>query len=517
VETDTLIADVDPDVIINLRQQVAMQRRINGALKADAHSFYVPHAKQHTFHSSSHKRRAMFTGNRFGKSQSGCVEDIAWLRGERTWYKRSFDIKDGTGAVVAQHEGGEHHPLVRSGIPQRPTKGLVITTDWDKVDEIWTSERGERTGKLWKYIPQGFVIGRKRNHSGAVDTVECANGSLLRFDTVKSFMANPQGSESSDWDFIHIDEPCPEAMFKGAARGLVDRHGSAWFTLTALTEPWIVDMFHQNGFGTPLKEGFYSVIGSIYDNPYLPREAIAEFEALLTEDEKQCRLYGIPLHLAGLVHKPFRYDVHVLREPPKGWLTMDSPPKEYTIHIRIDPHPQTPHAILFCAVAPWGQRYYFKDVFMHGTVPELARVIREVVGERTLGSIKIDPLAYIEDQNNPGTTMAAQFVFEGLPVQKARKDREAGILKVNQELARKPQMIWFGPAAARSLWEIQRYCWDPRGTNKPVDADDHMMENLYRMELDNPWWTDETNYEKPVDDMVFSELDLSPVEIGDLV
>jgi hypothetical protein len=38
------------------------------------------------------------------------------------------------------------------------------------------------------------------------------------------------GSESSDWDFLHIDEPCPRDMYVANARGLIDRGGSDWFT-----------------------------------------------------------------------------------------------------------------------------------------------------------------------------------------------------------------------------------------------------------------------------------------------
>ena len=489
--------DGDPERILNLRRQLALQRSINAAIKADGHRFYRPHPKQDAFHrAGKFKRRAAFAGNRFGKSQLGAAEDAAWLRGERVWYP-------------------EYDPARTAGIPRHPVKGLVIVQDWDKCDEIWTSQRGDRQGKIWKYLPSSFVKSTNRNHSGCIDTIECANGSVLRFDTVKSWMSNPMGAESSDWDFVHVDEPCPEGMFKGVARGLIDRYGSAWFTLTALSEPWIVDMFHENGFNTPLRDGFWSVTGTIYDNPHLPREAIAEFERTLTEDEKQCRLFGIPLHLAGLVYKSFRYDRHVLVDPPVGWNSVEDPPESYTIHIRIDPHPQVPHAVLFCAVSPLGYRFYFRDIFMHGTVEEIAREIRAITAHRNVGSIKIDPIAFNEDQNNPGTTWAAQFIRAGVPVDKARKDLDAGIVKVNQELQRtNPQVIWFTQSCRRTLWEIQRYCWDPRGLNKPVDRDDHMMENLYRMELDNPWWTDQRNYNIPIEDIVVDSTDTDPIEIG---
>jgi hypothetical protein len=146
----------------------------------------------------------------------GAAEDCAWLLHERPWYPPNHLARTG-------------------GIPQHPVKGLVITIDWDMVDAIWTSERGTE-GKIWKFLPPELIKSKKRNHSGAIDTVECTNGSLLKFDTVKSYMANPMGSESFDWDFIHVDEPSPEGMFKAQARGLVDRRGSAWFTLTPLRE-----------------------------------------------------------------------------------------------------------------------------------------------------------------------------------------------------------------------------------------------------------------------------------------
>jgi len=76
-----------------------------------------------------------------------------------------------------------------------------------KVDEIFTSERGTE-GKLWSMPPRGFVRSKKRNHSGAIELV-----SHQRFhDSVRHsqvVQTNPQVLNSSDWDFIHIDEPCP--------------------------------------------------------------------------------------------------------------------------------------------------------------------------------------------------------------------------------------------------------------------------------------------------------------------
>lgn len=482
----------DPERFLLLRRKLELKQQRLDAIKHFGLAYYRPHVKQDAFHraGATFKRRMVRAGNRFGKSIMGCAEDCAWLMNERPWY-------------------AESDPVRRAGIPQHPVKLLTITTDWDKVDEIFTSQRGEK-GKAWKFLPSSFVKSSRRNHSGAIDTIECANGSVWRFDTVKSFKANPQGSESSDWDAIHIDEPCPEDMFTAAARGLIDRGGSAWFTLTPLSEFWINDYFFPEDTRGKPRAAVWAETGTIYDNPYLSKEAISEFETLLSPEERQCRLLGIPLHLSGLIYKEFSWDKHVLVEPPVGWSGWQ-PPKDYTHYFYIDPHPQTPHAVLFCAVSPFGTRFYYRDVFRHCSIEELASLIRAEVGDRFVAGARIDPLAYINDPITE-TNMAMELAKYGVFVEKATKAREQGILRVQFEL-KTEAAIRFSPDCRRTLWEIQRYCWDEK-ENKPIDKDDHMMENLYRCELSDPKWVElDQASNRPVEAIV---IDRSELELADL-
>lgn len=481
----------NPELLLIRRKQLELQRRKNQLIRANGLAFYRPWTKQDAFHSAAkHKLRMFRAGNRTGKSTAGCAEDCAWALGERLWY----------------HEGDPRRTI---GIPEYPTKGLIVTTDWDKVDEIWTSERADMPGKLWQFLGRPGsantkIVSTKRNHSGAIETVEVKsrrhNGnSLIKFDTVKSFKTNPMGAESSDWDWIHVDEPCPEGMFKAHARGLIDRNGSAWFTLTPLNEFWINDLFFPQDTGGLPRLGVWSESATIYENPYLSREAIAAYEALLTEEEKQCRLLGIPLHLAGLVYKSFSWAKHVLTEPPTGWLDWTHPPKHWPIYIHIDPHPQTPHAVLFCTVDPFGTRYYYFDMFRKCSIPDLAREILDFVRGYRIGFCKADPLAFIQhpvpnSRRDTGyNSMALEFEDNGLFVEEAVKALAHGIIKVNGQLAVRDNnnqpVIRFSPHCKRTLWEIQRYCWDDEA-DKPVDSEDHMMENLYRMELSEPRWLD---------------------------
>lgn len=446
---------------------------------------YQPHPKQVKFHSSANfKRRLLRAGNRFGKSLMGCAEDCSHLLGERPWITKG-------------------DPLRVLGIKTPPNKGLVITTDFDKVDEVWTSQKGS-PGKLWQLLPKdGFVKSVQRNSSGVIDTVYCSNGSILRFDTVKSWQNNPQSSESSDYDFIHIDEPCPEKMWVAASRGLVDRGGPAWFTLTPLKEVWINDMFFPRRYKESadqeiVKGSRWAMQGSMHDNPHLTKEAIAEFESSLTEDEKQCRIHGLPLDLSGMIYKEFDFDRHVLQKLPEGWKSFARCPDNYTVYYSIDPHPQTPHAVLFCGVSPHGQKFFWSEIFAQTTINKLSRFILDKISGLYVYSAKCDPLAYINDPIT-GSNMEEEFANHGVFVEKATKALAMGILKVKEEL-QKENNLYFSPELEETLWEFERYVWDEK-TNKPIDRDDHMMENLYRILLENPRYIDRKNVtNRPVEE-----------------
>lgn len=481
----------DSALVENLQEQLRIKQRIVSAIKADGLRYYKPHEKQDLFHRAGlqYKRRAVFAGNRFGKSHCGAAEDCAWLRGERPWYD-------------------EDDPARRGGIPQRPVKGIVIAADWDKVDEIWTNQSGAFPGKLWRNLPTGFIKRTTRNHSGAIDMVECANGSVLRFDTVKSFVTNALGSESSDWDFAHFDEPLPEKMFKAITRGLVDRGGAFWFTLTALSEPWIVDKFYGDKFGGHPLPGTYAITGSIFDNKSLSDEAIAAYAADLNEDEKQCRLYGIPLALSGTIYKQFDPSVHVYTQIPAGWDAVNNPPRDYSIYLFIDPHPHTPNAALFCAVSPQQYRYYFDELFLAEPISKFVAAIHKILNGRRLCVCRLDKLAWTPDPVNR-TIPAQEYRRLGLPVQPAVKDLHNGILRVQEVLAHRPTQVQFGAHLTRTLWEFRHYIWAGDGSNKPKDENDHMMENLYRCELGRPHWIDFEDHAAPISPIEFRETDLS--------
>jgi hypothetical protein len=488
----------DPEELLLKRQLAEKLRRKAEIVEANPLCFYRPHEKQAMFHAAGDKRlRGVFAGNRFGKSTMGTAEDTAWIVGERLWLPKS-------------------DPVRTLGIPQgHIRKILVITTDWDKVNEVFTSES---EGKLWKFLPRGFIVEKKRNHSGVYEMLRGENGSLIRFETVKSFLSNPQGVESSDWDFIHVDEPCPEPMWTAAARGLIDRGGKAAFTLTPLREPWIFDKFFPRDQMEQLSQGIetektWAIRGSTDDNSFLTKEAIEDFMQDLSPEEEDARRHGIPLELTGMVYKEFNTATHLYREKalPAGFRDLSHPPIDWPVTVLIDPHPQTANAALFCAASPWETLYFFDEIFEKCYWTEFVEKILERTA-RFKNSVKYlaDPWIF-QDHTTTGVCMARDFRKAGLPVRPASKRREQGILLVKQEL-RKPNRLKFGEHLRFTIREFQHYVWDEK-ENKPKDKDDHLMECLYRTIIEKPRYFPMRDSEN---DRI-GELEIPPMRVADLL
>ena len=480
--------------------------RLKELRKNAAIQFFQPHEKQCLFFLGAHRYfRYARTGNRFGKSEMGACEDIAFALGYRPW------IPEGTtGRSLGMTEDGWLYgvlwPLAlldtdlrTLGIPPHPTKGLIITTDWDKSTEVFTEMEGENLGKLFKYIPKAALGTPTRNHSGAIDRIpvrhRSGGWSVIHLDTVKSYKQNPLGQESSVWDWVHIDEPIPEGMWKAVSRGLVDRGGRAWFTCTPLTEPWIDQKFVPDaedqvkadlGVVDSEESATFMMTGSMDDNPHNDAAAIARFMQDLTDDEKEARRHGKPMAYTGLVYKEFDWNTHVARTPPAGWSGW-TPPPDHCIYIANDYHFKKNNATMFIAVPPDGPAVIFHELWEKFLVDDEVAAIRNVLCGRPYQPIIMDPLASTPNKITDLTAMD-EYRMRGLAVLPATKDPVNGIRAVRALFkARakdgKTPLILIAAHCKRTLFEIGRgFTWDPEH-DKPIKENDDMCECLYRLVL----------------------------------
>lgn len=459
---------------LDLERRRAQIRTENGLLG------YHPHPKQHGFHAAaSYHYRYMRTGNRFGKSEMGAAEDVAFALGYRPWYP-------------------EGDPLRYLGIPNHPTKGLIITVDWDKSKEVFTenSADGPNLGKLFKYIPRNCLGQPTKNHSGKIDRIpvkhRSGGWSVIHLDTVASFKQNPLAFESGSWDWLHVDEPIPEAAYKAIIRGFADRDGKAWFTCTPLSEPWIdskfiPDMEDQTKADLTVAHGdFWMDTGSSYDNPYNTIEAINRVMAQYTDEERETRLTGIPKAYHGLVFKEFSWNLHVLKNPPPGWRDWSTPPSNYCIRYAIDYHFRKNDAVLFIATSPQEISYVYEEIWEQLLIDDEVLRIKSVLGSHVAQPGLVDPLASTPNKVTDSTAMD-EYRRLGLAVLPATKDPVNGIRAVKSLLKARTKtnqpVLYFNPACRRTLFEISRgFIWDD-DENKPIKKNDDMMENLHRLAL----------------------------------
>lgn len=476
--------------LLEKEQELARLKERAALVRSNGLAAYQPHHKQELFHRAGlFKRRYVRTGNRFGKSLMGSAEDCSWARGERAFFDKS-------------------DPDRVRGLPHRSTKGVIIVADWDKAHEIFTNQAdGQAQGKLFKLLPRGSYEIRKQHGNITEVLVQSIHGgvSSICIDTIKSFKSNPLGAESGDYDWIHVDEPCPEAMFKAYARGLVDRGGSFWFTCTPLMEMWMNDLFQPDGnVRTEMTEAFihsvqinghsvdaWMITGSMHDNPNLSSQSKAEFIATLTESEIETRISGIPKGSTGLIYSEFdssdvRAGGHVWRTClPVGWTSATSPPSNWTKRIAIDTHPSTNHAVLFVATSPSGQSVFYHELWDHPYMKVLCAQILSVLGGILPSRTLLELAAYNESPYEGAMTLADEIIQGGITnIEPAVKDLQYGIIAGQQALSKRDKdgypILTFMPHLFRTIWEFGRYIFHPE-TGKPIDKDDHMMENFYRL------------------------------------
>lgn len=439
--------------------------------------FFEPSPKQLKFFQRAEcNYRAIFAGNRFGKTEVSSVEDVSWALGERRFFPKD-------------------HPLRRAGIPAKGVKILVIAEDWDKVGELFTNdaEKLDTPGKVVKYLPADAKVTKHRSQNGVVDQifVEVVLDGIVRksgifFDTVKSFKNNPKSFESSDWDLIHFDEPVPEDLFKAVTRGLIDRNGKFIGLLTPLSEPWIYYMFSETTPQDEEKAGWWWEEASIYDNPLLSLEAIeAYFKQFADPAEIACRKSGKPLATGNLVLSTYDEAKHLWRVSergiPAGWKDAVTPPRDYYCALAIDTHPQTPTAVLFVAIAPTGQVFFYDELWIGGLEKARMSYIASEILLRTnkvrVGYTLLEPAAWVEDPET-GRCFADVFEDNGISVEPASKARTYAIQQI-QMLFASDRKVFILDHCVNIRKEIAR--WSFTKDNRPKDADDHFCECLGRL------------------------------------
>lgn len=418
--------------------------------------YYEPHPKQLEFHLSKANIRAIFGGNRSGKTTCGGEEFLFHVTGMYPeWYPEDMRF-------------------------QGPVIGRIACKDFQKA------AGGVIIPFLNEWLDPALIKKITRNPIGVPVKYELKNGSS--FD-ILTYEQSTEQYEGWRGHIFWADEPIPRDKWIATLRGLVDFRGRAWLTLTPLTQPWIYDDIYNSN-----DPNVFVVTTDIRDNPHLSEDAIKDFEASLTPEEKEARIHGRFLHLTGLIYKEFNPSMHII-EPFQI-------PKHWTKYFCIDPHPRTPTACLWLAADPHGKLWIYDELWLDSmNLEQIAHAIHAQEQSGVPLIRFIDPAMDKDNELAGGFNTRKELMRYGIFTSRANTDPDLGRNRIKQALLPKFEttagmeipLLRVMRNCEQTIYEFTHYIWDEyrRGSDdldpkqRPKKKNDHFMDCLkYIMNAD---------------------------------
>lgn len=325
---------------------------------------------------------------------------------------------------------------------------------------------------------------------------------------IMTYQQHPREFEGVTLGWAWFDEPPPDAILK-ATISRMRKGGIIIITATPISgSAHLYDMFATGEveIEVQLREGedpikvkrrVFHLSADVESacmqhgiRGHLEHEHIVQMVAEYPEDERQARVYGKFQHLVGLVFKRFDRRIHVIKPFPIN-------ARDFVVLHMLDPHPRNNDAGLWVAIDRNGTKYIVDELWVKPQdVKQLAFLVNKKNSQYRIVGMYGDPSMFIEDQHTQ-RCLGTMLSDEGLTYIEASKTRAASderiktalnYTEVNGYMVKAPELYIFD-TCERTIFEIEHYRWDEwRGVTadnrnrkeKPVDKDDHMIENLGR-------------------------------------
>lgn len=383
--------------------------------------------------------------------------------------------------------------------------------------------------QLKEWFPKGRYVTKKdgKNFESIFITDTGMEFDLMTYEQA------PREFEGVTLGWAWLDEPPPEVILK-AIISRMRKGGVIFITATPLAgSAYLYDMFAKGStkveFSLPdgtkmiterkvkyLEADIWSASKSRGIRGHLEDEDIMRMIAEYDEDERQARIYGKFQHLVGMVFKKWDRNIHVI--PPFHVKNQD-----YSVIELIDPHPRNPDAIMWVATDRNGTKYVVDELFIKvNSDEELAERIKAKASQYRVVRRLADPSLFITNQHDrDGKSLADRLADQGLHYVEATKSRAQADRRIQEGLnytqnngfmIKAPEFYVF-ETCQRTIWEMEHYRWDEwtgRSADKknrkerPIDKDDHMIENLGRALIQEPQFQpivtrENVNYEQNYD------------------
>ena len=319
--------------------------------------------------------------------------------------------------------------------------------------------------------------------------------------TCMSYEQDSKEFESSTLGLVLCDEPPPEPIHranvartrKGGIIGIFATPliGSAW-----LYDEIVADQSREAKFRTYVTAEVEDACLTHGIRGFLKHDDIVKMVSQYKPEDMQARVFGKFQHLTGLIFKDFTPDIHVIKPFE---LSRD----DYVVYQSWDTHPRENEAILWVAIDRKGTKYVVDELWSDAPTEELVARIKSIDAKYRIVSRVLDPLGFIEDKRTNLSFAKLLSATYNLTYQPASKRRMDGVnmiqdalnyqLKGNDMI--RPPGIYYFNSCPRTIWETQHWQWQEYAgksqerhgkSGKPQDKDDHFMESLGRVFLDNP-------------------------------
>lgn len=411
------------------------------------------------------------------------------------------------------------HLFWNTGENQYFNEGLFKQFPWKKKGRI-ISDPTNLTKNIIPELKFWFPEGRYTTNKGN-KTFE----SYWQTDTgwefdMMTYEQDPREFEGVTLGWAWFDEPPPEAIFK-ATVSRMRKGGIIIITATPLAgSAYLYDAFAKGNYKVEvtaeeggatieyerkvayIEAGIESACKTHGIRGHLEHEHIMNIISEYSEEEKQARIYGKFQHLVGLVFKRWNRKIHVVKP-----FALD--PTEYVVWHALDPHPRTKDAGLWVAIDRKGRKFVVDELWVkpeNGT-KELAYLLKNKHSQYRVVKQIIDPSASIVNQHDEdGKSLTERLNALGCSYEDASKERTLANQRImdamtyqkleSGEFIQAPELYVF-ENCQQLIWEIEHWRWqelkgrsaETRNVpNAPIDKDDHLIEDLGRILIQEPQW-----------------------------